>query len=87
MKTAPRALLTSIMDTLFVFGLIIFIYVVGLSYFQPFWLSRQVFHFQEGVWWLSWLRNDVMGVIAFIMSIGGFFGSRYLRNRDEHPLE
>jgi len=85
MKTTQRALLTSITDTLFVFGLIIFIYVVGLSYFQPYWLSRQVFHFQEGVWWLSWLRNDVMGVIAFIASIAGFFGSRYLRDKDKQP--
>jgi len=71
----------SVCETLFLFGLIIFIYEVGVSYFQPQWLSKQVIHLQEGVSWLSWLRNDTLGVIAFALSVLGYFGSRYLRNR------
>lgn len=75
-----RTVILSILDTLFVFGLIVFLYVVGVSYFQPYWLSKQVFHLQEGIWWLGWLRNDTIGVIGFVLSVAGFFGARYLRN-------
>jgi len=76
-----RTLILSVFDTLFLFGLIVFIYEVGVSYFQPQWLSKQVVHLQEGISWLSWLRNDTLGVIALGLSVLGYFGSRYLRNR------
>jgi hypothetical protein len=81
-----RVLTVSIFDTLFVFGLIVFLYVVGVSYFQPFWLSREAFHFQVGIWWLSGLRNDDMGIVAFVVSFVSFLCGRYLRNR-RHPPE
>jgi len=76
-----RIILLSIFDTIFIFGLIVFLYVVGISYFQPYWLDKQVFHLQEGISWLDWLRNDTLGVIAFVASVLGFFFSRILRNQ------
>jgi hypothetical protein len=80
MTLRRRTIILSVFDTMFVFGMIVFLYVVGVSYFQPYWLSRQVFHLQEGISWLSWLRNDRMGVIAIAGSCVGFFGARVLRN-------
>lgn len=76
-----RALPIAIFETLFVFGIIIFLYVVGVSYWQPFWLDKQVTHLQEGIPWLNWLRNDTMGAIAFLVSGASFFSARYLRNK------
>jgi len=70
----------SLFDSLFVFGLLVFLYVVGVSYFQPFWLNKEAFHLQVGIWWLSGLRNDDMGVIAFVVSFVSFLCGRYLRN-------
>ncbi len=80
--TSPRlkVLAISLFETLFVFGLVVFFYVAGVSYWQPQWLSRQVFHLQEGMLWLSWLRNDTMGVMAFVVSAFSFFALRYLKN-------
>jgi hypothetical protein len=72
----------SVFESLFVFGLIVFLYVVGVSYWQPDWLHKQVSHLQEGIWWLSWLRNDVMGVIGFLASGASFFAFCYLKNSD-----
>src|SRR6267378_7214076 len=83
---ATRRLLLSTCETLFVYGLIVYVYVVGVSYFQPLWLSKQVSHLQEGISWLSWLRNDIMGIVAFVVSLGGFFTSRFIRNRNKDPL-
>ncbi len=79
---SPRtvAFAISLFELFFVFGLIVFLYEVGLSYWQPYWLSRQVFHLQEGVSWLEWLRNDTLGVIAFVSSAVSFFAWRYLKN-------
>ena len=74
-------LLVSLLDALFVFGLIVFLYVVGVSYFQPYWLNKEAFHLQVGIWWLSGLRNDNMGVIAIVVSFVSFFCGRYLRNQ------
>jgi hypothetical protein len=79
-KGKRRALAVSVFETLFAFGLIVFLYVVGLSFWQPYWLSRQVFHFQEGIPWLWWLRNDTMGVMALVLSAASYLASRYLRN-------
>jgi len=76
-----KALLLGVLDLLFIFGLIVFLYVVGLSYWQPYWLDKQVTHLQEGIEWLKWFRNDTMGIIAFIASVVGFLGGRYLRHR------
>jgi hypothetical protein len=76
-----RVTLLSFFDALFIFGLVIFLYIVALSFFQPYWLSRQVFHFQQEIGWLSWLRNDTMGVIASAVSFLGFLASQYLRNQ------
>ncbi len=78
-KQRRNVLAISILETLFAFGLIVFLYVVGVSYWQPQWVSRQVFHLQEGIWWLSWLRNDTMGVIAFVVSAFSFIALRYLK--------
>jgi len=79
MRKMNRVLALAVLDVLFVFGLIVFLYVVGLSYWQPYWLDKQVTHLQEGIEWLEWLRNDTMGIIAFIASVVGFLGGRYLR--------
>jgi hypothetical protein len=68
----------TVAETAFLFGLIIFLYVVGVSYFQPYWLDKQVTHLQEGVSWLTWLTNDILGIIAFIVSVCGFMVMRYL---------
>ena len=76
-----KALKRAIFDCLFIYGLIVFVYVVGLSYWQPYWLDKQVTHLQEGIEWLTWLRNDTMGIIAFLASTIGFFGGRYLRHK------
>ncbi len=70
----------ALFETLFVFSLIVFLYVVGLSYWQPYWLDKQVTHLQERVTWLAWFRNDTMGVMAFIVSVSSFYVARYLRN-------
>lgn len=76
-----KALFLAVLDFLFIFGLIVFFYVVGLSYWQPYWLDKQVTHLQEGIEWLAWLRNDTMGIIAFLASAIGFIGGRYLRHK------
>ena len=80
-KKMRRTFMLSLFDTFFLFGLIVFVYEVGVSYFQPQWLNKQVVHFQQGVSWLTWFRNDTVGVIGFVLGILGYFGSRYLRNR------
>ena len=67
-----------IAEAFFLYGLIIFLYIVGVSYFQPYWLDKQVTHLQEGIAWLSWLRNDTLGIIAFFVSLCGFIVMRYL---------
>jgi len=87
LRNGIRALSLSIalFETFFVFGLVVFAYVVGLSYWQPYWLDKQVTHLQEGIPWLSWLRNDTMGVIAFMLSITSFFVARYLRVLKNRP--
>ncbi len=72
---------TALFETLFMLGLIIFLYVVGLSYWQPFWLDKQVTHLQEGISWLSWLRNDTMGIVALGVSMVSFFAARYMRGQ------
>lgn len=77
-----KVLLRAILDFFFIYGLIVFLYVVGLSYWQPYWLDKQVTHLQEGIEWLSWLRNDTMGLIAFIVSAIGFLGGRYIRHSE-----
>jgi hypothetical protein len=72
---------------MFVFGLIVFIYVVVLSFFAPEWLDRQVTHLQdEGeilhpILW--WLRNDIIGIIAFCLSAIGFFFWRLTKKYKE----
>lgn len=63
----------SLSRTFFLFGLIVFLYVVGVSYWQPYWLDKEPFHLLHGISWLSWLRNDTMGVIAFVVSLFNYF--------------
>ncbi len=82
-----QALAIAVFETLFVLGLIVFLYVVGVSYWQPYWLDKQVTHLQEGIEWLQWLRNDTMGVIAFVVSGVSFFTARYLRARRWQPTD
>lgn len=74
-----RALSLAVLDTLFLFGLIVFLYVAGVSYWQHEWLDKQVTHLQEGIGWLAWLRNDTLGIIAFLVSGASFFASSLLK--------
>lgn len=39
-KNMDRALILAIFDLFFIFGLIVFLYVVGLSYWKPYWLDK-----------------------------------------------
>lgn len=73
-----RKIIKIISETMFVFGLVVFWYVAGVSYFQPSWLDKQVTHLQEGIAWLDFLRNDNLGIMAFLVSLIGFIIMRWL---------
>ena len=53
--------------TLFVFGLVGFIYIAGNAWFHMETLPRQLTHF------LPYPREDTAGIISFFVSMGSFF--------------
>jgi len=53
--------------TLFVFGLLGWLYIVAIALVHPQTLSRQLTHFAP------WPREDTFGVISFIVSFVFFF--------------
>jgi hypothetical protein len=53
--------------TLFVFGLVGFIYIAGNAWFHPETLSMGLTHFA------SWPREDTSGMISFAVSLISFF--------------
>ena len=77
-KTKGKYILLVLFESMFIFGLVIFSYEAGVSYFQPQWLDKQVVHFQEPGYFLKWckIRNDEFGMLALIASIIGFFGMK-----------
>jgi hypothetical protein len=53
--------------TLFVFGLVGFIYIAGNAWFHPRTLSMQLTHF------LPYPREDTAGIVSFFVSMISFF--------------
>ena len=56
--------------TLFVFGLLVWLYVVAIQITHPGWLPEQFSHVAFPP--LNW-RLDEVGIIAFAVSAFGFF--------------
>ncbi len=61
-------------ETLFVFGLLGWLYGVAIQITHPEWLRIQLTHFTP------WLRVDIFAIISFILSVIGFIIWRYVRN-------
>jgi hypothetical protein len=53
--------------TLFVFGLVGFIYIAGAAWFHPQTLPLQLTHF------LPYPREDTAGIVSFFVSMISFF--------------
>lgn len=56
--------------TIFVFSTVLWIYEVGVSYFVPQYLAYPLTHYD---FFPLNLRNDLVGVVAFAVSIFMFF--------------
>ncbi len=56
--------------TLFLFGLLVWVYVVTIQITHPIWLSKGFTHID--LFPLN-VRVDVMGIVAFIVSAVSFF--------------
>ena len=61
-------------ETLFVFGLLGWLYGVAIQITHPEWLRIQLTLFTP------WLRVDLFAIISFILSVIGFIIWRYVRN-------
>ena len=53
--------------TLFIFGLVGFIYIAGAAWFHPETLPLQLTHF------LPYPREDTAGIVSFFVSMISFF--------------
>ncbi len=69
-----KSRLTIIGETLFVFGLLGWLYGVAIQITHPEWLTIQLTHLTP------WLRVDIFAIISFILSIIGFIMWRSVRN-------
>ena len=56
--------------TMFVFGLLVWLYVIAIQLAHPSWLSEQFSHVNLPPF--NW-RTDEVGMIAFAVSAFGFF--------------
>jgi hypothetical protein len=56
--------------TMFIFGLLVWLYVVAVQITHPEWLPLQFSHLDFPP--LNW-RLDIVGIIAFAVSAFGFF--------------
>ncbi|MGC9346439.1 MAG: hypothetical protein ACP5ER_06605 [Candidatus Bathyarchaeales archaeon] len=70
MRKTFLVVLKVIGETLFVYGLLGWIYGVLVQLFFPSWLCFGLSHLTP------WIRIDTFAVISFIISIAGFFTSR-----------
>ncbi len=65
-------------ETLFVFGLLGWLYGVAIQITHPQWLTIQLTHLTP------WLRVDIFAIFSFILSIIGFIIWRYENNSSTH---
>ena len=61
-------------ETLFIYGLLGWIYGMLIQLTHPSWLKLQLSHMTP------WLRTDTFTILSFIVSIVGFFVFRLIRN-------
>jgi hypothetical protein len=76
MKTALKVFSATVRvvgQTLFLFGLLGWVYGVLVSLTHPEWLSLPLSHLT------TWIRTDTFTIISFIVSIVGFFIWRFTR--------
>ena len=71
-----RAVSLATADTIFFFGLVVFIYIATIGIIHPEWLTGPITHHD----WLPGMRIDNIAILAFLASIIGFFAGRYLRS-------
>lgn len=64
------ATLEAIGETLFVYGLLGWIYGVLIQLFYPSWLNMGISHLTP------WIRIDTFAVLSFILSAAGFLTAR-----------
>ena len=68
---------------MFFFGMVIWVYEVGLSYFVPQYLNANLTHYN--VFPLN-IRNDLCGIIAFASALVSFFALMLMRYGDKNTL-
>ena len=68
---------------LFFFGIVIWVYEVGLSYFVPQYLNANLTHYD--VFPLN-IRNDLCGIIAFTCALISFFALMLMRYGNKNTL-
>ncbi len=61
-------------ETLFVFGLLGWLYGVTIQITHPSWLTIQITHLTP------WLRVDIYAIFSFILSFIGFIIWRYAKD-------
>jgi len=76
MKKTGIIILRSFFLTLFVFGLLGWLYIVGNAWIHPQSLSWQLTHF------VKWPREDTFGAVCFAVSAISFFLWNSLKNKD-----
>jgi len=62
-----RKILKAVSFTLFIFGLLGWLYIVTVSFVRPETLTFQLTHFAP------WPREDTFGIVSFAVSFVSFF--------------
>jgi len=70
-------ILRSLFLTLFVFGLLGWLYIVGNAEAHPITLAMPLTHFA------SWPREDTFGAICFVVAFVSFFVWNIIREYDQ----
>ena len=71
MKVNKNKLYKTILETVLVFSLIIFLYVIAMQIAHPESVSWTAFY------WTQWLKMDMFGEIAFLLAVFSFLILRY----------
>jgi len=72
-KTEIKTIIQVIGETLFLYGLLSWVYGVILAFLHPSWLPYQASHLTP------WLRQDTLTILSFFFSIAGFFAWRLMK--------
>jgi hypothetical protein len=80
MRTPRGTFVDAVLDALMFYGVLAMVYVMGVALFQPFWLDKQVFHLQEGIWLLNWFNN----ITLFFIGLASFISGMVMKVKRRH---